>query len=815
MSKKAWASVCILALVSLLFPAHGQSPEIRIDIWEGATLADTMYSQPGDNTVTISVSAATTRVCVFTVPEAGPLANMGLLQLNHSGAARTSDLEIAILNLAGNIPLLGSDVPLPEGLNDWSGIAFSDGLAAWAVFTGQIAGDLTGGIAVKRIIRLGVGGQLAAPVLATQSGGVAIGFVVMDRSVSDGTIHGTISATAGNIGEIIALGDGVAIAGSISADNGSIFTVEATEGSIAIASSTGIRARNGIGSVAAKSIAANIKANHSGTGNIATLETSVGGFTGSLSANNVRPLLGPGGVVLIPARFYIEGELRADVTITNNVEVDVDIGGIPPRPDVHPAVGYSGLYRFQARSVRNIVVQGDAVFSLSNPGNALQRVSVNGEISVRGSLDGSLIINSASSTSRWTRLVVDGWLAAGIIYYQNNVVSGSLLGQPLPEVVVGKGFTGMLVTVESSTEDTVRLFALESDFVINQNALLSTGGEHPIGEMGGWVSVNVLSAPTTEPSSTVPRERDVIALSGFADVITGHRSSRPRDPGAGFGTPRFGNTLAPPKTDYAIGGVAVGRVPYSLHFADCNPRPVPGPASPPDPDNRPFSPLFYTMSSGTPPEKLDIEEPLESQFGRMDASVPERKVVLRFSGPVRAAPGLEFSPLRLQYVYFVGGSPNFTTIPESHYAVGIKAPSVGGLSREVTIIAEAGIGMAPGLYRVVLNPSEADPIVCDQRNGSGSAIPVQHFEYYFYVQADCGYDGQHEPAGTQCPCAYQTLCTRADFNQDSAIDGSDVEAFFDAWENGEPEADINMDSGVDGADIEVFLCWWEAGGCPS
>lgn len=815
MSTKAWASVCIVALASLLFPAHGQSPEIRIDLWEDSTLADTLYAQPGDPLTTINVSASTTRVCVYTVPQTGPSANLGLLQVNHSGGARTSDLEIALLNLAGNLPLLTSEVPLPEGLNDWGGIAFSTGLAAWAVFTGQIAGDLTGGIGVKRIIRLGVGGQLAAPVVATQSGGDAIGFVVMNRSVVDGTMVGTISATAGDIGNIRALSEGVAIAGSISADNGSIFSVEATEGSIAIASSTGIRAKNGIGRVRAESISAKVTANHGGSGSIASIETFGGGFAGEISANYIRTLLGPGGVVVEEALFYIGGDLEADVYVSNDTEVDIEVtGSIKARADT-AGTGYIGLHRINARRIKNLYVVGDAVFVL-NRSSVLSTspVAVGGEIVVGGSMDGLLRVTSTSNTSRWTRLRVDGWLAAGIIYYQNNIVSGSLLGQPLPEISVGKGFVGTLVTVpESGTIG--RLFALESDFVVNQNALLATGGEHPIGEMGGWVSVNVLSAPTTEPSSRVLRERDVIALSGFADVVTGHRSSRPRDPGVGIGVPRFGNTNPPPDTDYAIGGVAVGRVPYSLHFADCNPRPVPGPASPPDPDNRPFTPLYYEMTTGTPPERLDVEEPLESQFGRMDASVLEQRVVLRFSGPVRAAPELDFSPLRLQYVYFVGGSPNFTTIPESHYAVGIKSPSEEGLSREVTIIAEAGIGMAPGLYRVVLNPSEADPIVCDQRNGSGSAIPVQHFEYYFYVQADCGYDGQHEPAGTQCPCAYQTLCTRADFNQDSAIDGSDVEAFFDAWELAEPEADVNLDGGVDGADIEVFLCWWEAGGCPS
>lgn len=53
----------------------------------------------------------------------------------------------------------------------------------------------------------------------------------------------------------------------------------------------------------------------------------------------------------------------------------------------------------------------------------------------------------------------------------------------------------------------------------------------------------------------------------------------------------------------------------------------------------------------------------------------------------------------------------------------------------------------------------------------------------------------------------------ADFNQDGGIDGADVEAFFIAWEAGDPSADVNQDGGIDGADVETFFAAWEAGGC--
>jgi hypothetical protein len=53
----------------------------------------------------------------------------------------------------------------------------------------------------------------------------------------------------------------------------------------------------------------------------------------------------------------------------------------------------------------------------------------------------------------------------------------------------------------------------------------------------------------------------------------------------------------------------------------------------------------------------------------------------------------------------------------------------------------------------------------------------------------------------------------ADFNQDGGVDGSDIEAFFVAWEASDAAADVNLDGGVDGSDVETFFTAWEAGGC--
>lgn len=59
----------------------------------------------------------------------------------------------------------------------------------------------------------------------------------------------------------------------------------------------------------------------------------------------------------------------------------------------------------------------------------------------------------------------------------------------------------------------------------------------------------------------------------------------------------------------------------------------------------------------------------------------------------------------------------------------------------------------------------------------------------------------------------ESLPCPADFNDDGGIDGSDVEAFFEAWQAGQSQADVNGDGGIDGTDVEYFYAAWQNGGC--
>lgn len=72
------------------------------------------------------------------------------------------------------------------------------------------------------------------------------------------------------------------------------------------------------------------------------------------------------------------------------------------------------------------------------------------------------------------------------------------------------------------------------------------------------------------------------------------------------------------------------------------------------------------------------------------------------------------------------------------------------------------------------------------------------------ASGELGTPGRYDAPG--CDCV-------ADFNCDGGVDGSDIEAFFLAWEAGHASADVNQDGGVDGSDVEGFFVPWEAGGC--
>jgi hypothetical protein len=119
----------------------------------------------------------------------------------------------------------------------------------------------------------------------------------------------------------------------------------------------------------------------------------------------------------------------------------------------------------------------------------------------------------------------------------------------------------------------------------------------------------------------------------------------------------------------------------------------------------------------------------------------------------------------------------------------------------------------------------------DQRDANGQlrgALAAGARGFSSWIDFDDGMVGCFATDSTEAQNVYP-LCTMirdaaersvregpvcvADFNRDGGVDGSDVDAFFFAWERGGDGADVNEDGGVDGADIEGFFSVWQNGGC--
>ncbi|MBS0195945.1 MAG: immunoglobulin domain-containing protein [Planctomycetes bacterium] len=90
-----------------------------------------------------------------------------------------------------------------------------------------------------------------------------------------------------------------------------------------------------------------------------------------------------------------------------------------------------------------------------------------------------------------------------------------------------------------------------------------------------------------------------------------------------------------------------------------------------------------------------------------------------------------------------------------------------------------------------------------------NAAPQDAGMYDCMITNPCGQITSDAATLAVCAC----LACPADFNQDGGIDGTDVDGFFGAWEQGHCDADVNGDGGVDGADVDSFYAAWEAGGC--
>ncbi|MBL9002407.1 MAG: immunoglobulin domain-containing protein [Phycisphaerae bacterium] len=86
--------------------------------------------------------------------------------------------------------------------------------------------------------------------------------------------------------------------------------------------------------------------------------------------------------------------------------------------------------------------------------------------------------------------------------------------------------------------------------------------------------------------------------------------------------------------------------------------------------------------------------------------------------------------------------------------------------------------------------------------GDPNMLPIDGVRFRCRVTNACGSTWSNPAALTICP---------GDYNCDGGVDGGDVDAFFDDWQNGLVQADLNCDGGIDNDDVGTFFGHWENG----
>jgi hypothetical protein len=228
-------------------------------------------------------------------------------------------------------------------------------------------------------------------------------------------------------------------------------------------------------------------------------------------------------------------------------------------------------------------------------------------------------------------------------------------------------------------------------------------------------------------------------------------------------------TLAMPgytRSASTFGGGASGLVPFLLHGQDCAP-PVPAEGIP-------------TLCAG----------------GFRNGTAV---ITLTFKGPVA------FEGQNPVTIEMFGGNPgSWMAVASANFRVQVNE----GNHRQIEIDAlPSDYPWTPADYRIKPVATGSDRLRCDELFDTDGPS-VADFTYTIHLNGECGGAGCNE---TRCECP--GFCFFSDFNQDGGVDGADVTAFTQDWENGLSSADVDLSGGVDGADVEAFYCLWELGGC--
>lgn len=670
------------------------------------------------------------------------------------------------------------------GAVNWDGITCSSDCKSAVRVAAGVSGAITGPVDVGQVFRLQAGGAISGDVLASNQDGVPSAWPAIGAILA-ASISGDIEATSGTVDDIWATSTSQGgITGNVLAPAGEIRSILSGWEIGQQTSTTPVRieAKTGIGSIQAKAINADIKADaNNGTGTVrllkATKDSSGGNFKGSLQSKG----LGVAGQPAGSSGISLTGHATAPILIDGDVASGSNLSAATFREPITIVGSLSSSISTTGDAVgTNAEIEeltiGSIVFPPSGIAPTISATTSNGAvgkyIKMLRVIDEIVPGNGGMCSIRCARLdtiEVAGGAAFSVAASSNLSTVHAVTGLPLTtptavgDVKIGGPFTGVLYASS--------LDSFECDDFAGAIYLSSPYGPPPSNEFPrGRIALgrNVLGHIWFMTSEGL-QEHVIANCRGedggdFAGVITVTQTSGPNIVmnSVVAGVPNVHSSL--------LGGGSIAHWPYQLYPAECYPS-------------------GFLLGG----EQTDLTA------GEFTAQT--EAVQVRFTGPIYTTLSGQ-NPVQLEFIRYINGMTFNTRIDDGDFVATIPSSPSAGSDREIRLVGDGSYLFAPGLYRVSLNPDVSDPVLCDgivDASGDPLARPVAPFVYYFWLANDCD------------PCICAGLCTVADYDGNGGIDGGDLAAFFTDFEAG--LADVDMNGGVDGGDIATFFCWFEQGGC--
>ena len=335
-------------------------------------------------------------------------------------------------------------------------------------------------------------GMVRAPRLTGLISGSSITAVRVENwnsGASQQDFSAGATATTGNIGLVFVTN--ARLIGTVRADLGSITTVQTTGASSGIGPATGsamaLRAKSGIATIDSPSINANIDARfNAGTGQIQTLRTSTGNFSGSLSSAAIGST-GTGVSIAgnLLANVTVGGDVLKSFTVTGSTSADVSLLGTITQP-----VSFNGGYSSGTFTLGNVASNVTFAGNLGSSG-VISSTATGSTISVGADIPSGRSVQIAGNHS--------GSLSIGSSLAGALTVGGTMAGS----VVIG----GSLASTGSITTGSAGVPGLAGQIIINN----SDGS-------GDWLGTVRTGGATGAVLSPVPEYQEASAFLGGGAV---------------------------------------------------------------------------------------------------------------------------------------------------------------------------------------------------------------------------------------------------------------------------------------------------------